>query len=934
MNQFKPIFLDRVQPDSPMKTYRRVVNSQKCIRAGGKHNDLDDVGHDGSHHTFFEMLGNWSFSDYFKKDACRMAWDLLTQHFGLPKERLYVTYFAGDVANGLEADLECRDVWLNLGVPEERVLPFGSKDNLWDMGKTGPCGPCTEIHFDHVGSRHCPHLVNIGNPEVVEVWNLVFIQYDRLKDGSLKKLPNVHVDTGMGLERLAAILQGSKSNYDTDLFRPLFSAIHQHSSVQPYQGLMGSADIGGVDCAYRVVADHARMFSVSISDGVLPDEYDAGHCLRRIIRRAALAAKTKLGAPAGMLAHLVDPVVESLGDAYPVLNQNISTIKSVVIEEENRFLHQFYASEDRFEHTISNLQSKVFPGEEMFKLCCLGFPEEFLLNSIRSRGLIADIESFNKIKVAVQEKDELARSSILIQKEIEEKKFLNQTSYNLLQKLGINVTDDSHKYTFPKTKTIDSKVVKIFQNGNFIEKLSVNDSGCLILNQTNFYSEAGGQSCDKGRISSDGFVFEVEDVKLYNGYVQHYGKVSRGSIKLNSAVPVTLQIDERRRNACARSHTATHLLADTFNLLNPDLKPSSFRSKPDHISLNITSNKKLSKKQIQEVENLVNKAIKENAIVETKIVRKTDAALISNLLTIPEVNYPDPMRIIAIESPSLRSVEACCGTHVKNLGEIGPIVIIGQKTMSQMSRKVSAVSGDLTPEVLKRGENLLNRLMELRMEIKSCPGSTDDQTVADTVNRVQKGIRDIRTEVRDNFIPYFVRLKLEVDTEKLKDRISFLLEKRENDLKNDLTSEVHTVMIHFLLLQCISRRMSYRSLFMERQKRWQHSRKNPLRARAPEFKDATDQNFWMILAVIMAIPVMIITKETITNLTMAMPESDPEAIFKIEEKEEKPLKKGAKKPVKDDEKPEKGGEKPAKDDAKAAKTDKKPEKNDKKPDKK
>uniref|UniRef100_A0A670Y6A6 Alanine--tRNA ligase n=1 Tax=Pseudonaja textilis TaxID=8673 RepID=A0A670Y6A6_PSETE len=271
MNQFKPIFLGTADPQSELKRYRRIVNTQKCVRAGGKHNDLEDVGRDVYHHTFFEMLGNWSFGDYFKEEACKMAWELLTQVYEIPKDQLYVTYFGGDASLGLNADEECRDIWLTLGVPPSHVLPFHLKDNFWEMGDTGPCGPCTEIHYDHIGGgRNAAALVNQGSPDVVEIWNLVFIQYNREANGSLRHLPQHHVDTGMGLERLMTVLQNKRSNYDTDLFTPILDAIHKGCGGPGYQGLVGETDLGGVNMAYRVVADHVRALSVCIADGIFP----------------------------------------------------------------------------------------------------------------------------------------------------------------------------------------------------------------------------------------------------------------------------------------------------------------------------------------------------------------------------------------------------------------------------------------------------------------------------------------------------------------------------------------------------------------------------------------------------------------------------------------------------------------------------------------
>ncbi|XP_059838557.1 alanine--tRNA ligase, mitochondrial isoform X6 [Hypanus sabinus] len=324
MNQFKPLILGSVDPRSEMANYRRVVNSQKCVRAGGKHNDLEDVGRDLYHHTFFEMLGNWSFGDFFKEEACSMAWELLTEVYGIPPDRLYVTYFGGDSAAGLEADEETRDVWLSLGLPPDRVLPFGLSSNFWEMGETGPCGPCSEIHYDHGLGPGAAAQVNSGNPAVVELWNLVFMQYHRESDSSLQPLPRHSVDTGMGLERLAAVLQGSTSNYDTDLFTPILDAIHRESGAPRYSGLVGCSEAASVDTAYRVLADHVRALTVCIADGLYPGMSGAPLVLRRILRRALRFSTEVLQAPAGLLTALVPTVVETLGDAYPELKQDVS----------------------------------------------------------------------------------------------------------------------------------------------------------------------------------------------------------------------------------------------------------------------------------------------------------------------------------------------------------------------------------------------------------------------------------------------------------------------------------------------------------------------------------------------------------------------------------------------------------------------------------
>jgi alanyl-tRNA synthetase len=363
MNQYKAIFLGTVDPNSEMARWSRAVNSQKCIRAGGKHNDLDDVGKDVYHHTFFEMLGNWSFGDFFKKEAIAMAWDLLTNVFKLPENRLYVTYFGGLPEAGLEPDEEARQLWLSIGLPEDRVLPFGMKDNFWEMGEVGPCGPCSEIHFDRIGGRNAAHLVNEDDPDVLEIWNLVFIQFNRESDGSLKKLPKQHVDTGMGLERIVSVIQGKLSNYDTDLFIPLFEAIQKATGCRPYQGKVGVDDSDGIDMAYRVLADHARTLTVALADGGRPDSTGRGYVLRRILRRAVRFSSEKLNGQPGMFGSLVEVVIKILGGAFPEIGKDPQEIIDIINEEEEQFLKTLARGRRLFERTIIKLTDTVVPGK-------------------------------------------------------------------------------------------------------------------------------------------------------------------------------------------------------------------------------------------------------------------------------------------------------------------------------------------------------------------------------------------------------------------------------------------------------------------------------------------------------------------------------------------------------------------------------------------
>jgi alanyl-tRNA synthetase len=336
MNQFKPIFLGTVNPKSEMSKLKRAANSQKCIRAGGKHNDLDDVGTDGTHHTFFEMLGNWSFGDYFKEETIKFCFELLTEVYGLEKERIYASYFGGDEKQGLEPDLEAKEIWEKY-LPKNKVLPFGAKENFWEMGNTGPCGPCSEIHYDFVGNRDASSLVNMDDPQVVEIWNNVFIQFNRLESGELKVLPFKHVDTGMGLERVTSILQNVKTNYDTDLFTPIFKEIQKATGCRDYTGKMKKEDVDGVDTAYRVVADHLRCVCIAIADGGVPDNDGRGYILRRIIRRAVTYGHKYLAAKKGFFSTLAPIVSKVLGEIYPEVTSEMKNIQAILLDEETSF---------------------------------------------------------------------------------------------------------------------------------------------------------------------------------------------------------------------------------------------------------------------------------------------------------------------------------------------------------------------------------------------------------------------------------------------------------------------------------------------------------------------------------------------------------------------------------------------------------------------
>ncbi|MGH0133159.1 UNVERIFIED_CONTAM: hypothetical protein FKN15_061309 [Acipenser sinensis] len=441
---YKPIFLNTIDPSHPMAKLRRAANTQKCIRAGGKHNDLDDVGKDVYHHTFFEMLGSWSFGDYFKHLACELALDLLTKEFGIPIERLYVTYFGGHEEAGLEPDLECKQIWLDLGVDDSQILPGSMKDNFWEMGDTGPCGPCSEIHFDRIGGRDAAPLVNQDDPNVLEIWNLVFIQFNRESDGHLKPLPKKSIDTGMGLERLVSVLQNKMSNYDTDLFVPYFEAIQKGTGARPYSGKVGAEDTDGMDMAYRVLADHARTITIALADGGRPDNTGRGCVLRRILRRAVRYSHEKLNASRGFFASLVDVVVDSLGDAFPELNKDPDMVKDIINEEELQFLKTLSRGRRILDRKIQSLGDiKTIPGDTAWLLYdTYGFPLDLTALIAEERGMAVDLDGFEEEKRAAQLKSQGKGAGD------EDHIMLDIYAIEELRTKGLPPTDDSPKYKY------------------------------------------------------------------------------------------------------------------------------------------------------------------------------------------------------------------------------------------------------------------------------------------------------------------------------------------------------------------------------------------------------------------------------------------------------------------------------------------------------
>ncbi|KAF8764766.1 Alanine--tRNA ligase like protein [Argiope bruennichi] len=575
MNQFRSLFLNKTYPGHPFHDLKRAANSQKCVRLSGKHNDLKDVGVDLYHHTFFEMLGNWSFGDYSKADACKMAWELLTNVYGLKSENLYVTYFGGDKCLEVPPDEECRKIWLEIGVNPNHIFPFGAKDNFWEMADKGPCGPCTEIHYDFLNSS--PEIVaqkiNTDTHDVMEIWNLVFVQYNREKENILKSIPTLNVDTGMGLERLTAVLQGTRSNYDTDLFTPLFEAIESNFKVRPYLGKTGIDDTDSLDTAYRILADHSRMFSVAIADGVFPDTYDTGHVLRKIIRRAAYTANRVMKTRPGALSSLVPYVAKTL-DFYPEIDKHIDEIIYIVNDEEKAFHHAINRGRKARNKMISDSPYRILTGQQTY-------PQNFWLQQAYS-----------------QHEEKSSEVSKLI---------------NDLTKKNIPLSDDSFKYCYNTeknifgVKSISANILAIFFEKEMVPEAKEGAQCILVLDKTNFYSEAGGQISDVGNIYNKDFNFHVDNVTSSQGYIFHHGRVTKG--KMTSNAVINLDVDQKHRLSCSQNHTATHILNAALRKILPYTAQRSSHAGPSHLKYTFSAKESLTDQQLEIIEVYANDMI-------------------------------------------------------------------------------------------------------------------------------------------------------------------------------------------------------------------------------------------------------------------------------------------------------------------------------------
>ena len=697
MNQFKDVFLGLEKRD-----YSRATTSQKCVRAGGKHNDLENVGFTNRHHTFFEMLGNFSFGDYFKKDAIAYAWELITspEWFAIDKEKLYVTIFEG--AASVERDIEAYDLWAGQGVPKDRIFAMGLKDNFWQMGDTGPCGPCSEIYYDmgptasDQGHTDCAFPCDCGR--YVEIWNLVFMQFDRDVSGKLNPLPKPSIDTGMGLERTAAVLQGVISNYETDLFTPLIKRAAELTGTSLSQELEKEAKVKSA-ASLRVIADHSRAATFLISDGVVPSNEGRGYVLRKIVRRAITHGRL-LGQTKPFLHEMIFAVRDLMQDAYPELRESTDRISKTVLREETRFAQTLGVGLGKFGEDVKDLvfvkhsyedwdptaprPPLVYPGEKAFKLYdTFGVPRDFIEEACRDLGITLDGEGFDR---AMAEQRTRARASW--------KGAARQTANPAYQQLPKSIFEG-----YRQTRSDGCEVLAIISktgghNGQGAQELKTGESGEVILDHTPFYAESGGQVGDRGWFYSDDHNTIVADVTgCYSPIqgVRAHQVIAKHAIRVGDKVDAVVNADVRE--STMRNHTATHLLhAGLREVLGKHVKQAGSLVAPNHLRFDFSHFTAVEDEELQDIEDIINKEVLRNQIVETITDVPIDEAINTyHAMALFGEKYGDKVRVVRIGD---FSTELCGGTHTGATGEIGLIKILKEGSVSSGVRRVEAVTGE------------------------------------------------------------------------------------------------------------------------------------------------------------------------------------------------------------------------------------------------
>ncbi|BCX80905.1 alanyl-tRNA synthetase [Methylomarinovum caldicuralii] len=669
MVQFKDVFLGR-----ETRTYTRAASCQKCLRAGGKHNDLENVGYTARHHTFFEMLGNFSFGDYFKREAIGYAWEFLTKGLEIPPEKLWVTVY--------EEDDEAASIWLDeIRVDPKRFSRIGAPDNFWSMGDVGPCGPCTEIFYDHGPEvpGGPPGTPEADGDRYVEIWNLVFMQYDRSADGTLRPLPKPSVDTGMGLERIAAVLQGVHSNYDIDIFQHLIRAAAK---------VVGTDDLAS--SSLRVIADHIRASAFLVAEGILPANEGRGYVLRRIIRRAVRHGY-RLGCRDLFFYKLVAPLGEVMGDAYPEIVAKRDQIERLLRREEERFAETLEQGMKILEDSLRKIQGKRLPGELIFRLYdTYGFPVDLTRDFALEHGIELDLEGFER---EMEKQRQRARAA---------------SGFDAGHHKVIPIHAQTRFVGYDALRC-DARVLALLKDDAEAERLEAGDKGVVILDRTPFYAEGGGQVGDKGLIrAGEGTLFRVEDTKKQGDTWLHFGHVVQGTLSRGAAV--VAEVDEEARNATALNHTATHLLhAALRRLLGEHVQQKGSLVEPERLRFDFSHFEPLSRAQLEEIERLVNQQIRRNLEVSAEVMAY-DAALAAGAIALFGEKYGDRVRVLKVGD---FSVELCGGTHVTRSGDIGFFKITGESGVAAGVRRIEAVTGEYAVRWAQQADRTLQALGEL-----------------------------------------------------------------------------------------------------------------------------------------------------------------------------------------------------------------------------
>ncbi|MDY7032286.1 MAG: alanine--tRNA ligase [Thermodesulfobacteriota bacterium] len=777
MVQFKRVFLGEEK-----KEYKRAATSQKCVRAGGKHNDLENVGITARHHTFFEMLGNFSFGDYFKREAIEMSWEFLVEKLGLPKEKMWITVYTDDD--------DAFDIWReSIGAPEEKIIRMGEEDNFWTMGETGPCGPCSEILIDQgseVGCKRSACKVGCDCDRFLELWNLVFMQFDRSSDGVLTPLPKPSIDTGMGLERIAAVVQGVKSNYDCDIIRAVIQSVEEISE-RKYN------DNEKDDVSLRVVADHSRAITFLIGDGVLPSNEGRGYVLRRIVRRAARHGKM-LGLKQPFLYRISGSVIDLMKEAYPELADGRNYIANVVHNEEERFLQTLSKGLAILNEEMEQLREskeRRIPGHLLFKLYdTYGFPVDLASDIVKDEGFTIDEDGFQN---AMEKQRNRARESWKGSGEED----VSEAYTKLVKKKIISSFSGYEIDNF----RMSSSVLVIMKDGEEVLSAEKGDHVEIITEKTPFYGESGGQVGDTGSISGDSFSMEVEDTtRPLPDLIVHTGRILKGTVKKGDEV--TLHLQGNRRENVALNHTATHLLhAALKEILGDHVKQAGSLVAPERLRFDFTHFSQMTKRELQRVEELVNQKIRENIEVETQVL-PIEEALETGATALFGEKYSDEVRVV--ELPGY-SKELCGGTHVRRTGDIGLFKIISEYGIATGVRRIDAITGEEAlkyvnkrneelqeigailkakqDEIVNKAEKLLKHNKDLEKEVESLKEKIAGKKTGDLLDKVKdiEGINVLSTRINVDS-PKALRIYADKLRDRLKSGIMLLAGEKDGSV--------------------------------------------------------------------------------------------------------------------------------------------------------